>query len=140
MITYSHGGAYTELIVVASAYQPYDSHEQKPTKEVRDIIDYCHRRKKQFIVGCDANVHHILWGSTGSNPRGESLTEFLVSSKLNILNHSNEPNFVVCNRKEVIYLTLGTNKIVNLVSNCNSYDEPPLSDHRYMCFQIGSIN
>jgi hypothetical protein len=59
-------------------------------------------------MGCDAN--HTFWGSTGSNPRGESLMEFVVSSKLNILNHGNEPTFVVCNRKEVIDLTLGTTR------------------------------
>jgi hypothetical protein len=41
--------------------------------------------------------------------------EFLVSSNPNILNHGNEPTFVVCNRREVIDLTPGTNKIVNLV-------------------------
>jgi hypothetical protein len=119
---------------------PYDSDEPPLTKEVRDVIDYCHSKKKQLIIGCDANAHHTLWGSTGSNPKGESLMEFLVSSKLNILNHGNEPNFVVCNRKKIIDLTLVTNKIVNLVSNWNVSDEPPLSDHRYICFQIGNIS
>jgi hypothetical protein len=70
----------------------------------------------QLIMGCDANAHHILWGSTGTNPRGECLMEYnMVSSNLNILNHGNEPNFVVHNMKEVIDLTLGTNKIANLV-------------------------
>jgi hypothetical protein len=67
-ITYTHGRDCKELIV-ASAYLPYDSDEPPPTKEVRDIIDYCHSRKKQLIIGCDANAHHILWGSTGTNPR-----------------------------------------------------------------------
>jgi hypothetical protein len=43
---------------------------------------------------------------------GESLMEFLVSLNLNILNHGNEPTLVFCNRREVIDLTLGTNKIV----------------------------
>jgi hypothetical protein len=55
-----------------------------------------------------------LWGSTGTNPRGESFKEFLVSSNLNILNHGNKPTFGVCNRKDVIDLTLETNKIGNL--------------------------
>jgi hypothetical protein len=90
-------------------------------------------------MGCDANAHHTLWGSTGSNPRGECLMEFLASSNLNVLNHGNEPTFVVCNRKEVIDLTLGTNKIVNLVSNQHVSDELSLSDRRYICFEIGNI-
>jgi hypothetical protein len=115
-ITYTYNGGCKEIIV-ASAYLPYDSAEPPPTKELRDIINYCHNGKKQLIIGCDANASHTFWGSTGSNRRRESHMEFLVSSKLNILNCGNEPTFVVCNRKEVIDLTLGTNKIVNLVSN-----------------------
>jgi hypothetical protein len=137
-ITYTYRGGCKEL-TVASAYLPYDSDEPPITKEMRDIIDYCQSRKKQLIIGCDANAHHILWGSTGTNPRGVSLLEFLVSSNLNILNHGNEPTFVVCNRNEVTDLTLGTNKISNLVSDWHISGEPSFSDHRFICFQIGNI-
>jgi hypothetical protein len=137
-ITYAYGGIHEELIVT-SAYLPYDSDEPPPNKEMRDIIEYCHSRKKQLILGCDANAHHTLWGSTGTNPRGETLMEYLVSSNLNILNRGNEPNFVVRNRKEVIDLTLGTNTIEDIVTNWHVSDKPSLSDHRYICFQIGSI-
>jgi hypothetical protein len=137
-ITYAYGGGNREL-VVTSAYIPYDSDEPTPSKEVKDITDYCYGRKKQLIIGCDANAHHTLCGSTGVNPRRESLMEYLVSSNLNVLNHGNDPTFVVSNRKEVIDLTLGTNKIANLVSNWHVSDETSLSDHRYICFQIGNI-
>jgi hypothetical protein len=78
--------------------------------------------------------------STGTNPRVERLMDFLVSSNLNILNHGNESTFVVCNRKEVIDLTLGTNKIVNMVNNWHISHESSLSDHRYIYFQIGNIS
>jgi hypothetical protein len=87
----------------------------------------------------DANAHHILWGSSGTNPRAERITEFLVSSNLNILNKCNEFSFVVCNIKEVIDLTQGTNKIGNLVSNWHVSGEPSLSAHRYIRFQIDNI-
>jgi hypothetical protein len=126
-ITYTYGGGNREL-VVTSAYLPYDSDEPPPSKEVKDIIDYCYSREKQLIIGCDANAHHTLWGSTGVNQRGESL------------NHGNEPTFAVRNRKDVIDLTLGTNEIANLVSNWHVSDETSLSDHRYICFQIGDIS
>jgi hypothetical protein len=69
-----------EELIVASAYLPYDSDEPPPTKEVRDVIDYCTSRKKQLIIGCDANAHHILWGSTDTNPRGVSFMEYLITS------------------------------------------------------------
>jgi hypothetical protein len=90
--------------------------------EVRDITDYCHSSKKQLIVGCDANTQHIMWGSTSANPRGESFMKFLTSSNLNILKHGNKPTYVVCNRKKVTDLKLGTNKIGNLVSNWHVSD------------------
>jgi hypothetical protein len=68
-----------EELIVTSAYLPCNSDEPTPTKEVRHIIDHCQSRKKQLIVGCDDNAQHILWGSIGTNPRGESLMEFLVA-------------------------------------------------------------
>jgi hypothetical protein len=47
-----------------------------PSKEVRNIIDFYHSWKKQLTVGCDAKAHHTLWGSTGTNPRGEPSWNF----------------------------------------------------------------
>jgi hypothetical protein len=127
-------GRFCEELIVASAYFPYDSVEPPPTKEMRDIIDYCQSRKKQLIVGCDANAHYILWGSTATNSRGKSLMELLVSSNLNILNScTNLPLFFAIGKM------LLTNRIGHLVSNWHVSDEPSLSDHRYICFQIGNI-
>jgi hypothetical protein len=51
-----------------------------------------------------------------------------------------KPTFVVCNRKEFTDLTLGTNRIANLVCNWHVSDEQSLSDHRYICFQIGNVS
>jgi hypothetical protein len=79
-------------------------------------------------------------GEHQQQSKRRNFIEFLVSSFLNILNHGNKPTFVVCNRRDVIDLTLGTNKIVNLVSNWHVSDEPSLSDHRFICFQIGNIS
>jgi hypothetical protein len=137
-IIYAYGGGCEELIV-ASAHLPYDSDEPSPTKEVRDINDYCYNRKKQLFIVCDAKTQHTLCRSKGTNPRGESFVQFRVRSNLNIRNHGNESTFVVCNRKEVIDLTLGTNTTANLVSNRHVSDEPSFSDYRYICFQIGNI-
>jgi hypothetical protein len=49
-ITYAYGGGNREL-VVTSAYLPYDSDEPPPSKEMKDIIDYCYGRKKQLVIG-----------------------------------------------------------------------------------------
>jgi hypothetical protein len=58
-VTYTCGGSCEELII-ASAYLLYDSDEPSPTKELRDVIDFCCSRKKKLIIVCDANAHHIL--------------------------------------------------------------------------------
>jgi hypothetical protein len=49
-----------------------------------------------------------------------------------VFDHGNEPTFVVCSRIEVTGLTLVTNKIGNLVSNWDIFNEPPFSRHRYI--------
>jgi hypothetical protein len=53
---------------------------------MRDIVQHSAEEKKEIILGIDANAHHTLWRSTDINPRGESLMEYMVSTKVNILN------------------------------------------------------
>jgi hypothetical protein len=65
--------------------------------------------------------------------------EYLVNINLSILNKGNKPTFVISNRKKVIDLTLGTDKIEDLVINWHVSDEISLSDHRYIVFQVGDL-
>jgi hypothetical protein len=58
---------------------------------------------------------------------------------MNVLNQGNEPTFVVCNNEKVTDLTLGTNKIGNLVSNWQASNEASSSDHRYISYQMGNL-
>jgi hypothetical protein len=51
------------------------------------------------------------------NPWSESLMEYMVSTKLNILNKGNEPTFLNIRRRQVIDLTLWTTLVGNLVSD-----------------------
>jgi hypothetical protein len=77
------------VAIITSSYLPYDSDKPLLTNKVRDIGVYCCSRERKFIIGCDANAHHILQEKTGTNHK-ESLIEYLVSLNLNILNQSNE--------------------------------------------------
>lgn len=67
-------------IVMASAYLPGDAGDHPPTEEVRRLVDWCKKRKKYLILGCDANAHHSIWGSTDINNRGKELLDFIVSN------------------------------------------------------------
>ncbi|XP_023310707.1 pickpocket protein 28-like [Anoplophora glabripennis] len=67
-VTYVSEGTQRQL-VVCSAYLPYDKKESPPTRELRDLVAWCEKEKKQLIVGCDANSHHTVWGSSDVNDR-----------------------------------------------------------------------
>ena len=127
---------HQQEIFVVSAYLPFDSTEPPPSTEMKRVIDYCIQNNKKLVIGCDANAHHIIWGSTGNNRRGENLLEYLVSKKLSILNLGNEPTFVTTTRREVIDITLGTNNIEDLVEDWHVSNEPSMSDHRHISFKI----
>jgi len=57
--------------------------------------------------------------------------EYMVSTKLNILNKDNKPTFLKVRRTQVIDLTLGTTLVGNLVSDWNVSSKESLSNHRY---------
>jgi hypothetical protein len=115
-MTYISGRSKMEL-TVTSAYLPYDSDKPPPSKGLREVVYSSNRNKLQLIVGCDASARHIIRGSTDIPLGGEYLMEYLVSTYPNILKKGKQPNLVISKRKEVIDLTLGTNKTGNLVTN-----------------------
>ena len=89
-------------MVICSAYLPYDSEDPPPSKEFEDLVRYCEKENLYFVVGCDSNAHHSVWGSTNCNSREEALMEFLNTTNLEILNRGNEPTFCSGGRLEVI--------------------------------------
>jgi len=90
----------------------------------------------QLISGCNATAHHIIQGSTDINPREECLMEQSVIANHNIINKGNVPTFISSNREEVTDLTLGTDKIWDLVPNWQVSDEIS-SEHRYTLLNVG---
>jgi len=82
------GGSIREL-TITSVFLSYDSYEPPPSRELRDVITYCCKNNLLLIIGCDANAHHIILGSTNMNPR-EHLMEYVVSTNLSFLNKGTE--------------------------------------------------
>lgn len=76
-------------VIIASNYMPSESDILPPSREVENLTEYCKNEKIQFLMGCDANAHNIVWGSTDTSPKGDSLLEFILSSSLTILNRGN---------------------------------------------------
>ena len=84
-------------VVVVSAYFPYESN-LCPTAEVIEIIKFCEDKGWDLLLGCDANAHHLTWGSSDTNNRGEKLLQFLSTTNLDFLNRGCKPTFQNSNR------------------------------------------
>ena len=128
-------GAVKEVIF-ASVYLPYDSEEPPPSRLMVELVQYCQTHRLPLLVGCDANAHHTVWGSTDINARGRLLLEYLATTDLDILNKGNEATFVNAIRREVLDLTLGSTCIAHEVKNWRVSLEESLSDHRHIRFQL----
>ncbi|XP_055714430.1 uncharacterized protein LOC129808685 [Phlebotomus papatasi] len=122
-------------VVVASAY--FDGTiDEIPPPEVAGLVAYCEKEKKQLIIGCDANAHHKIWGSSNINTRGESLLEFISTNNLQIINTGSKPTFVTKIRQEVLDITLSTRFISEHITNWHVSDYYSGSDHLQIRFDI----
>ncbi|CAL8087460.1 unnamed protein product [Orchesella dallaii] len=62
-------------IVFASVYMPHDT-QVHPSATLRKLVEYCEGYNTDLVIGTDANSHHLLWGSSDCNDRGERLMEY----------------------------------------------------------------
>ena len=126
-------------IVLGSVYMPYDSQDPPPSNELINLISAAGAGNQEMLIGCDANSHHELWGSTDTNTRGESLMEFMLASKLFVLNKGNEPTFMDSRRQEVIDITICTRSLRDWVENWRVSGEPSGSDHRQIHLSLREV-
>ena len=124
-------------VVVCSAY--FDGMGTLPPHPLEELVHYCQENRLPLVVGCDANAHHTIWGSTNTNRRGEELLEYLASTDLEILNKGSEPTFCTAVRREVLDLTICSRQIVEEVTNWRVSTEPSLSDHRQIIFRLDKV-
>lgn len=123
-------------VIMASAYLPYDSRTAPPSNLLEELVNHCKAGSIPLIVGCDANAHHTVWGSSNINSRGTHLLEFIVSKNMEILNKGSEATFRNARRSEVIDLTLCTQNFKELVHDWHVSKEETLSDHAAIIFEI----
>lgn len=120
--------------ILASVYLPHDA--PTPTRELEQLVLHCEMEKLHLVIGCDANSHHIMWGSMDTNNRGESLHEFIICSNLEILNRGTEPTFVTTRSQTVIDITLATSGISNKIHDWHVSTSVSMSDHRWIKYTL----
>lgn len=107
------------------AYPPYDQPDDTPG-EFRRLIEKVQEGKMQILVWYDANTHHVIWGSAGTNKRGKSSLVYWIANRLDIVNMENEPIFNDISRRKVIDLTIGTVLSCSGVTNCYESEKTTL--------------
>lgn len=127
-------------MLLASAYLPYDAPTPPPTEELKTVVRYGESNRLELLIGADANAHHICWGSSDINKRGEYLIEYISQTSLHVVNVGNEPTFANKNRKEVLDITLVTEKSLNKIVDWEVSKEISMSDHMYITFKISLEN
>lgn len=121
-------------ILMVSAYFPGDV-DEIPPPEIAALVAYSHRHNIPFVIGCDANAHHTVWGSTNINTRGEYLLQFLSSKNIDICNVGDKPTFENSIRQEVLDLTLCSRSISDKIKNWHVSEEISMSDHKHIIFE-----
>lgn len=123
-------------IIIASAYFPGDSDSHPPTAEVKNLISFCTTQQIPYIIGCDANAHHSSWSSTNTNPRGESLFNYLLNVDACVANEGDSPTFSSNGRDEVLDITFCSSYLSPYIHNWHVSDERSLSDHNHILFNL----
>ena len=99
-------GIIPKTVIFASVYMAEEN--TAPPQLVEELTAYCNSNNLPLVLGCDANAHHVAWGSSDTNERGEALIEFLASTNLAWCNKGHKPTFITRNRREVLDITLVT--------------------------------
>ena len=125
-----------QVVWLMSCYMAHDQGENPPNSTTKKAISCANRRNIPLIICADANAHHTIWGSSDINQRGESLFNFIVNNKLTVVNRGNIPTFIVTNRREVLDVTLISDRFSNLIRNWSVSMDCSFSDHMYIDFEI----
>lgn len=116
-------------LVVGAAYLPYDSSQLPPTPKLARLVDRMRIERSELLVGCDAYSHHIRWGSTDSNEKGDFYSDFIISENILVLNRSREPTFREGRRQEVLDMTICSAGLSGCVKKWRVSEEPSCLDH-----------
>ena len=81
------------------------------------VVNFCKRKNYKLIISADANSHHVAWGSSDINGRGERLLEYFLNNNLTINNIGNVPTFVTRSRQEVLDITVSDHRAALFVKN-----------------------
>jgi hypothetical protein len=81
-------------------------------------------RRLKLTLGCDANSHHEVQGSTNTNSRGEIILRLQMGTELHIPIRGTEPTFLGSRRQEVTDITICTQGMTNMARDWRISSKP----------------
>jgi ribonuclease HI len=127
-------GIVAKTVIFSSVYMAEEN--AAPPHIVEELAGYCNQNNLPLVLGCDANAHHVAWGSSNTNERGEALLEYLASTDLAWCNKGHKPTFITRNRREVLDITLASPGVFTEIKDWKVSDNPSLSDHAMITFHF----
>jgi len=121
-----------QTLIAASVYMPIE--ENLPSPGLERLLFYSSSNNTPILLGCDTN--HFRWSSRECNNRGVTLSEFLASTDLEVLNQGSRPTFCVGNKRTIIDVTFASKLIAREIHNWRVLPEDSFSDHRKIYFAI----
>ena len=123
-------------LILASSYMDGLNGSECPPNEIKPLVNYAKQQNLPLIISSDANARHFMWGNTISNARGDELLDYLELNDLTWSNVGSTPTFDNNRWQAIIDLTIVNKQAENLVSNWRVSDEPSLSDHNFIFFEV----
>lgn len=121
---------------ILSIYFPPTDHIASGIAELQRILQ--HLGSSPLVVGGDRNAQSPMWHCRRTSPRGQSLEDYLVSSRWYIANLPGNPaTFSTANGVANLDVTLVTRSIFNKLLNWQVRDAWINSDHRVITFELG---
>ena len=127
-------GIVAKTVIFSSVYMAEEN--SAPPRIVEELVVYCNQNNLPLVLGCDANAHHVAWGSSNTNERGEDLLDYIASTDLAWCNKGHKPTFITRNRREVLDITLASPGIFSEIKDWKVSDNPSLSDHAMITFHF----
>lgn len=104
-----------------------------------DKLEQSVRRKQgDIIIAGDFNARSAAWMDTTTDPRGEDLSLFADTLRLDVVNVGSDPTFIGRGAGSIVDVTLASEALARRVTEWKVLEDENASDHRYIEFRLGS--
>lgn len=103
---------------------------------VDELSDVLNLTMNKTLVGGDFNAKSVMWGSTYSNERGNTIEDWAAEQDLRLLNTGAEPTCLRAQGTSIVDLSWATPNLAQMVTKWEVLDITTLSDHAYIKIEI----